>query len=435
VSAPVDPYLPDHGDPSYDVRHYDLDLDYRLRSNRLAGRATITAVAVDRIGMFTLDLAALNVTKIAVNGRAPAGYRHRGTRLEVRVTEPIEPRQEFTVTVAYQGNPRELDGPWGEAGWEELTDGVIVAAQPHGAPSWFPCNDRPSNKAAYRVTMTVPNDYYAVANGTLKSHRRGASATTWVYEQTEPMATYQATVQVGRYVARPFADSTVPMDIVLPQSRVSELQRGFGRQPEMMRVYVALFGPYPFPAYRVVVTDDELEIPLEAQGLSIFGSNFLDDAWDAERLVAHELAHQWFGNCVTLREWKDIWLHEGFACYAEWLWSERSGRESADEHARRHWHRLDGLPQDLLLGDPGPEDMFDDRVYKRGALLLHALRLTLGDEKFFRLLREWVARHRHANASTDDLLALVDEIAGGDDLSGLFTEWLHELSLPALPAR
>jgi aminopeptidase N len=434
VSDPVDPYLPDHGDPDYDVRRYDLELDYRLQSNRLVGRATISCVAVVDLGVVTLDLAGLTASKVWVDGRAPAVYRHRGTRLEVRPKQPIESGTEFTVTVAYHGNPHPTDGAWGEAGWEELVDGVIVAAQPHGAPSWFPCNDRPSNKASYRFALTIPNDYHAVANGTLRSRRQGASATTWVYEMAEPMATYLATVQVGRYVARPLAGSSVPMEVVLPQSRVGDLERGLGRQPDMMRAYVDLFGPYPFPAYRVVVTEDELEIPLEAQGLSIFGSNFLDDAWDAERLVAHELAHQWFGNSVTLREWKDIWLHEGFACYAEWLWSERSGRQSADEHARKHWERLDELPQDLLLGDPGPGDMFDDRVYKRGALLLHALRLALGDDRFFRVLREWVARHRHANASTEDLMALVSEI-GDDDLSGLFAVWLHVRSLPALPSR
>ena len=434
MSEAADPYFPDHGDPAYDVRHYDLELDYRLQGNRLVGRATVTAVAVEQLGALSLDLAGLKAGKVAVDGRAPAGYRQRGKRLEVRLREPIEAGQEFAVTVAYQGNPRPMAGPGGEAGWEELADGVIVAAQPHGAPSWFPCNDRPSNKAAYRVVLTVPNDYYAVANGTLRSSRRGAGATTWEYEQAEPMATYLATIQVGRYVSRPLDDSPVPMDVVLPPSRTADLARGFGRQAEMMRTYVDLFGPYPFSAYRVVVTDDELEIPLEAQGMSIFGSNFLDDAWNSERLVAHELAHQWFGNCVTLRQWKDIWLHEGFACYSEWLWSERSGRDAADAHARRSWQRLDGLAQDLLLGDPGVEDMFDDRVYKRGALLLHALRLTVGDDAFFGTLRAWVDRHRHGNASTGDFLALANEVSAGD-VSGLFADWLHERSLPALPPR
>ena len=112
------------------------------------------------------------------------------------------------------------------------------------------------------------------------------------------------------------------------------------------------------------------------------------------------MSHQWFGNSLTLGQWRDIWLHEGFACYAEWLWSEESGKDSAHERAVEHWDRLASLDQDLVLGDPGPELMFDDRVYKRGALLLHALRLTLGDDAFFELLTAWVTEHAHSTVST-----------------------------------
>ena len=265
-------------------------------------------------------------------------------------------------------------------GWEELADGVIVAGQTHGAPSWFPCNDRPDDKASYRIKVTVPNAYHVVANGTLVERRRGAGASTWEYDQPEPMAAYLATVHIGRYVERRL-ESSVPMSVVLPQSGLDRLSDAFGRQPEMMALFERLFGPYPFARYTAVVTEDELEIPLEAQSLSAFGSNFLTDDWDSVRLVAHELSHQWFGNSLTVASWRDIWLHEGFACYSEWLWSEESGGPSADERARRALEAAcDELPQDLLLGDPGPDDMFDDRVYKRGALLLHTLRRTVGDE-------------------------------------------------------
>ena len=114
----------------------------------------------------------------------------------------------------------------------------------------------------------------------------------------------------------------------------------FGRQPQMMAYFEEAFGPYPFASYTCVITDDDLEIPLESQGMSTFGRNFLVDDWDHERLVAHEMAHQWFGNAVTLGQWKDIWLHEGFACYAEWLWSEESGAASAQERAAHHHERL-----------------------------------------------------------------------------------------------
>jgi aminopeptidase N len=222
------------------------------------------------------------------------------------------------------------------------------------------------------------------------------------------------------------------MEVLLPHRRVDAVELAFGRQPEMMAAFQDMFGAYPYSGYRVVVTEDELEIPLEAQTLSIFGSNYLTAAWGAERLIAHELSHQWFGNCLTLHEWKDIWLHEGFACYAEWLWSERSDRQSADTHARSHWSRLNELPQDLVLGDPGPDDMFDDRVYKRGALLLHAVRLTIGDDTFFRLLRMWVERHAHGSVTTEDFVSLGVEISG-PELRDLVEAWLFNPALPGLP--
>ena len=345
---------------------------------------------------------------------------------------PAESGQELTIVVTYHGNPKPVRGPVGDAGWEELADGVIVAAQPHGAPSWFPCNDRPSNKASYRVSVTAPSDYYVVANGSLQGSRRRASTTTWVYEQAAPMASYLATIQIGRYVVRD-QKSRTPIQVVLPPGRVPELKDAFGRQPAMMDLFCELFGAYPFPSYTAVVTEDELEIPLEAQGVSIFGSNHLSGSWAAERLIAHELSHQWFGNCLTLAEWKDIWLHEGFACYSEWLWSEHSKRPTADERAREHWSRLNELPQNLLLGDPGPELMFDDRVYKRGALLLHSLRRTIGDRSFFLLLKEWVAAHRHDSVTTEDFIALAERVAGRP-LGDLFKRWLYDAALPALPA-
>ncbi len=181
-----------------------------------------------------------------------------------------------------------------------------------------------------------------------------------------------------------------------------------------------------------MVTEDELEIPLESQGLSTFGANFLTTDWQAERLIAHELSHQWFGNSLTLGHWRDIWLHEGFACYSEWLWSEESGKDSAHERAVEHWRLLEDADQDLVLGDPGPELMFDDRVYKRGALLLHALRLTLGDGEFFELLRDWVSEHAHSTVSTEMFIDFAERTTGLD-LKEFFDAWLTQEELPDLP--
>ncbi len=431
-SEVVDDYFPENGDLSYDVRSYDLTIDYKLESNQLDGRAVLEAVARTDINELSLDLRGLRVWKVNLDTVPVARFLTRHGKLIIRTKEVIEQGEVFRVWVRYSGRPKPIPDGGDEMGWDELTDGVIVAGQTNGAPSWFPCNDRPANKASYRIAVTTASAYHVVANGTLVSRHRGASATTWVYEQREPMATYLATVQIGRYVSRPTASSPVPTTAVLPERLLRYYDSAFGRQPEMLDFFVRRFGPYPFPAYTVVITEDELEIPLEAQGLSVFGSNFLSDDWDVVRLVAHELAHQWFGNSLTLTTWRDIWLHEGFACYCEWLWSEESGNRSADECAVEHWNRLADGRQDVELADPGPDAMFEDWVYKRGALLLHSLRLTIGDDTFFELLREWVARNSHGSVTTEMFINLAEQVSERD-LRSFFARWLNQLELPDLP--
>lgn len=428
----ADPYLPDHGDPSWGAEHYDLDLGYDLARNHLRGQAVISAVAIEPLSRIVVDLSTLKPTKVLLNGKQPARYAVRGHRLVITPKQELKAGAGFELKITYAGNPKPLiDKHHDDAGWEELTDGVIVAGQPHGAPTWFPCNDRPDDKASYSITVSAPHDYTVVANGTLTKRYRAASATTWVYRQDEPMATYLATVQIGRYEIRELAKNP-PLMAAIPADSDPGFEAGFGRNAEMLTTFTELFGPYPFPTYTVVVTDDELEIPLESQSLSTFGRNFLSGDWDAVRLVAHELAHQWFGNAVTLKRWQDIWLHEGFACYSEWLWSEASGGESADAWAERHHARLADKPQDLLLGDPGPALMFDDRVYKRGALTLHALRRTVGDDAFFDLLRAWVATHAGGSVTTADFVSMAVERTGAE-LTDLFVAWLHRTELPDLP--
>ena len=307
-----------------------------------------------------------------------------------------------------------------------------MAGQPNGASSWFPCDDHPSAKASFRVQIATESAYLTLANGKLLSRRARAGMTTWTYEQSEPTSTYLITLQVGPYTRRRMAKNGVEIFSVLPDRLRREFDHDFGRQPQMMKLFVKLFGPYPLAdGYTVVVTDDDLEIPLEAQGISIFGANHCDGRRGSERLVAHELAHQWFGNSVTAQRWRHIWLHEGFACYAEWLWSDHCGERSADDWARHYHRRLVDSPQDLVLADPGPQDMFDDRVYKRGALALHTLRRRIGDDAFFALLREWTSRYRHASVVTDDFIALAAQYTE-DSLRPLWAAWLYSAEVPPL---
>ncbi|XAS65245.1 M1 family metallopeptidase [Micrococcaceae bacterium Sec5.8] len=431
-----DPYLPGHGTDAYRVTRYEIELDYKLSSNRLNGRAVVHGVTQRPTSAIVLDLTGLRATKIQLGGRKVRKFSHRADQLVVVPEAALLPGEDFILDIRYEGNPSPRRGLWGEVGWEELTDGVLVAGQPNGAPSWFPCNDHPLDKASYRISVTTDANYRAVCNGLLVSRTSRSSRETWIYEQTEPMSTYLATVQIGRYellVLNPgHPESHVPQYAAVPAVLADMARAGLTRQPEMMRTFIDCFGPYPFSEYTAVVTGDDLEIPLEAQSLSIFGPNHLTQDWESQRLIAHELSHQWFGNSLTAASWKDIWLHEGFACYAEWIWSEEAGIMSVARRAAGAWRKLKAGKQDLLVGDPGPELMFDDRVYKRGALALHALRLRCGDLAFFSLLHDWAGQNRHGSVSTAQFILTADH-ATGLDTETLLHPWLYQEALPPLP--
>ncbi|MEO7572291.1 MAG: M1 family aminopeptidase, partial [Acidimicrobiales bacterium] len=197
---------------------------------------------------------------------------------------------------------------------------------------------------------------------------------------------------------------------------------------EMVQLLDDLYGPYPFSVYGVLAVDEDLGFALETQTLTIIGSDVARQGRGADILLLHELAHQWVGNSVSPATWKDIWLNEGFASYAEWLYVERTGGLSAAEIARQ----FEGERSfDLPAGDPGSQELFAGTVYIRGAMALQALRERIGDDAFFTVLRTWVDEHRNSTASTEDLVALAERISGAE-LDDLFQAWLYAPELPDL---
>ena len=428
----ADPYLPGHGDTGYEVIHYDLDLDYKVATNRLSGRATLTVRALVPLSSVRLDLSRLSVQRVLVGGAAPRMVTPKARSVVVKLVAPLPEGVTTTIEVSYRGKPQPVTGAHGPAGWEELTDGVLVASQPYGAPSFFPCNDRADNKATYTIRVTTEAGYRVVATGRPLGSTTRAGRNRWRFDEPAPTSSYLVSVAIGRLDEDPLPGAGGRITVVRPRRLLLPRDTAFRRLPEMLDSLEGWFGAYPFESFRAVVVDEPLEIPTEAQGMATFGTNHLLPGWDNERLVVHELSHQWFGNAVTAAQLRDIWLHEGFACYVEWLWSERRGLATADQRAAQHHALLTGQEQPAPLSDPGMAHMFDDWVYKRGALMLHTLRRALGDDSFFGLAREWIVSYSGRTASTEDFVALASGYSR-DALQPLFSAWLDARRLPRLP--
>ncbi len=423
----------------FKVAHYNLELTYRVEPNLLQGEATLSVVTADEpIKQMTLDLAGNMVARRVISRHAPrvSKYRQSNNKLRLSFAEEIPANTEFALVIRYGGNPQPIRTPWGEIGWEETESGSLVASQPNGAPSWFPCDDSPSEKALYDIAITADNPFTVVSNGILKSRQAKGAVTRWHYQTPEPMATYLVTVQIGEFTQTQLGRNTKAW---FPAPLAAPVREEFSRQQDMMDFLEEKFGEYPFFDYGVVVTADTLEIPLEAQGLSIFGANHVRGDHAFERLIVHELSHQWFGNACGISDWDNIWLNEGFACYTEWLWFEHSAGKPAHESARTHYNVLLHKAQDLVVGHPGTKDMFDDRVYKRGALTVHALRRLLGDAAFFSAIQNYLNEGRHRTVTPDALkkhiYAAADSVGvSQEDVDQLLEDWLEKAELPAFPA-
>jgi aminopeptidase N len=426
-----DPYFPGWGNGGYDALHYDLDLSYTPRTNRLAGVATIQARALAGLDRFNLDLEGLHVRGVTVNG-ANAAFARAGRELVITPATPLAAGQEFRVSVRYRGVPRTVAGssilanePYG---FLHTGDGEFVAAEPDAASTWFPCNDHPSDKATYTFRITVPKDRRVVANGTLRSRSARHGRRTYVWVENAPMASYLATIDTGRWKVKRGRTksglaSYVAIDPRLLRQAPRVLRHYFAVTDRIVAFESTVFGPYPFSSTGAIFDDarfhgQRLGFSLETQTKPIY-SGLIDDL-----TMVHELAHQWFGDSVSVAAWNDIWLNEGFASFAEYLWLAHTHVQSAHRSFRFDYQTpAKSSFWKVVIADPKRDNLFDFAVYRRGAMTLQALREKLGDATFFPLLKAWTATYRHGNATTQQFIALAEQMSG-QDLDAFFTAWL-----------
>ncbi|WHM35543.1 M1 family metallopeptidase [Streptomyces sp. BPTC-684] len=431
-----DPYYPSSGNGGYDVSHYDLRLKYQPATDLLEGTATILATTTQNLSRFNLDFG-LAVSEVRVNG-TKAKYARTGTQeLEITPAAPLAKGKSVSVVVKYAGKPSELSID-GYTAWHRTPDGGVAAQEPDSAVWWFPSNDHPLDKATYDVSVLVPDGTQAISNGTLQSQSSKLGWTRYNWRSNKPQATYLATLAVGKF---DITTDTTANGLPVINAYSKDLGDNDGaarasieRTKEVTEWLSDVFGPYPFNSVGGYVPNVTSGFALETQTRPYYSPKQFANGANVS-VVVHELAHQWYGDSVSVDGWKDIWNNEGFARYAQWLWSEKEGEGTAQELADYVYaqHPADDAFWKVKPGDPGAENQFDLAVYDRGALALQALRNAVGDKTFFALLKGWPTAHQYGNANVGDFVRYAEKVSG-KPLAGLFDTWLYQPVKPAAPA-
>ncbi|MFI0815480.1 M1 family metallopeptidase [Streptomyces sp. NPDC021098] len=427
-----DSYYLSYGNGGYDVSHYDLRLKYQPTNDRLEGTATVVATAKQDLSRFNLDFA-LDVREVLVGGKKAAFTKTGDHELEITPPSALDSGRSFTVVVRYSGTPSKVEAG-GFTGWQRTPDGGVAANEPESAWWWFPSNDHPLDKATYDVSVAVPDGTQAISNGTLASSSSQLGWTRYNWRSSKPQATYLATLAVGKFdITKDTTAGGLP--VINAYSKDLGENAGAARASVERTAEVAdwestVFGPYPFEALGGYVPNVSAGFALETQTRPFYGPKKFAKGSNVS-VVVHELAHQWFGDSVSLKDWRDIWINEGFASYAQWLWSEKEGEGTAQELAD---YTYASYPADdpfwkVEPGDPGAANQFHEAVYDRGALALQALRNRVGDKAFFAILKGWTTEHRYGNASVKDFVAYAEKVSG-KPLASLFDTWLFTPSKP-----
>jgi len=422
-----DEYFPEAGNGGYDALHYDVTLTYR-EDRSITATSVMTARATQDLGSFSLDYRGPKVVGVRVNER-PAAFSRKGQELVITPDRPLTDGRTFTVEVRYTGRPHpRTSSELGSYGWIPTKDGAVTLSQPDGTPTWLPVNDHPLDKATYTFRITVPEGLQALANGTpVEPPAQRGKTVTRVWQVTSPMASYLAMIAIGKFEVRRSQAGGIPVITAVDPAyakHAAKLERDTVTATTWL---TELLGHYPFPTAGGIIDDPQLHYALEAQERPVY-AGFAP----AMNFVVHEMAHQWFGNSVSLTRWPDIWLNEGFATYTEWLWREH--RSKGKNTAQKIFNRYYRQPGTSVIfrpppGKPGAREMFGYSVYIRGAMTVHALRQRIGDEAFFRVMRTWAELHRHGNARTEDLIALAER-ESGKQLDRLFKVWLYQKGKP-----
>ena len=429
-----DAYFPRDGNGGIDVRLYRIQNRYQFATGRLSGKTLVTGTATQDLSSFNLDFL-LPVKRVRLNGSRVDFSRPSRHELRIEPRRALPEGERFTATIYYAGHPGRR-GYLGERNWLADRHEVVAMNQPHMAPWWFPSNDHPRDKALMDISITVPRGKQVFANGALRGRERRNGLVTHRWRADEPMSTYLAMFAAGDFQVDSGARDGLPWRAVVSKRMApADRRANMALMRKTPRVVAGLeddLGDYPFSRVGGLVTGLDVGFALETQTLPTYPITGRGYTW----LVVHELAHQWFGDSVGLRRWKDIWLNEGAASFMEVRWEETHGGGSGATWLRQGYdrHSAQSTFWDLTIGDPGADNMFAGPVYTRGAMTFQALRNRIGEDDFWTLLQRWVAENRHGLGTRGGFEQMAEDVSG-EQLEQFFRVWLDLGRRPAdIPA-
>jgi len=428
-----DPVLPLLGNGGYDVSHYSLDLTIDPEPNHLSAVVDVDATATQELSAFNLDFAGPPIREVTVDDRS-AGHCRDGGELTVVPAERLPDGARFTVRVRYAGSPRPVTRPGapGPEGWIRVSEEQVSAGGLWGAETvLFPANATNEDKATFLLRITLPLPLAVAATGRLTDTVENDGSTTYTWTSDVPTPTSRISFATGRFtVEHQKGPRGLRIENLFPPDTPEDLRVDLELATPIIRTLSALLGPFPFDTFGftwVPGTPEETAISPQTR---IF---ILSLPRLSEGDLAHEIGHQWFGNSVTPATSQDDWLSEGFATYVDALWTEHVlGPDSRDTLPIAWLARLGERTRPLAQVSK-PEELGDYVTYFRGASTLHALREEVGDKAFFRILRRYSADFRYSSATTEDFVAVAEEVSDRD-LASFFDGWLYEETVPEIPS-
>jgi len=419
---------------NYDVLNYrfNWNLDYDRR--HIQGRVTVEARSLAS-ELRTIDLhldQSMAVTAIRSGGQ-PVGFTHSGRQLTVNLPQAVPENSLFEVTIDYHGLP--------QAGLNfsthETSPIIWSLDEPSDARYWFPCYDYPSDKATADIRITVPSSMVAASNGVLTSILVNSSDTvTYIWREEYPISTYLIFVAATDYQiltdTYTTSDGSMPLSFFVYPEHLEAAQEDFSITVSMIEYFAGLFGEYPFFKEKYGMAEIPGRTSMEHQTCTSIADQLVLGTHAYDHIIAHELAHQWWGDLVSPKEWADIWLNEGFASYSEALWEEHlfgfpGLRVQMADFKERYFRDHQGNEHPIY--SPPEGHLFCIIEYKKAAWVLHMLRYITGEERFWEILRTWGEEFAYASADTEDFRAVCERITG-DDLKWFFDQWLYGYGYP-----